>query len=309
MASPFVSIGIPAHDGAGTVAAAVESALAQSWPEKEVLVVDDGSTDPTRERLAPFLPRIRLLAQPNRGRAAARNALLEAARGEWIQWLDQDDVLLPQKIATQLGEASGGTDADVLYAPCLFDEGGETLRTQARCPEAALLGGWFAGELPQTGGYLWRRDALQELGGWSDRAPLFDDYELVGRALRHGLRFRLTPSPGAVWRIRRGPFSAERTRSFAHQKGGVLTEMARWLDEKEGWTAALHHSAGDAFFLVARWLARSGQAEEAERFFAEASARGWMRTPPSPLYRLLLGGLGFSQAERFSAALRRLPPA
>lgn len=309
MAPPLVSIGIPAHNGAGTVAAAVASALAQSHPEKEVLVVDDGSTDRTREVLEPFLPRIRILAQTNRGRAAARNALLEAARGEWIQWLDQDDLLLPAKIATQLSETGGGAGAEVLYSPCLLDEGTGKLRAQAPRPERDLLRSWFAGELPQTGGYLWRREAVRRLGGWSDLAPLFDDYELVGRALRRGLRFRLAPSLGAVWRIRRGPASAERTRDFARQKAAVLEEMARWLDQSGGWTPRLRGAAGEAFFLAARWLARGGAPGEAERFFVEASARGWMRLPRSPLYRILLGGLGFSRAERFSAALRRLSPA
>ena len=309
MPPPLVSIGIPAHNGAATVAAAVESALAQSWPRKEVLVVDDGSTDGSVQRLEPYRSRIRLLTQPNRGRASARNALLEASRGDWIQWLDQDDLLLPSKIAAQLAEARGGEGADVLYSPCLFEEGGGALRLQAPCPEADLLSGWFAGELPQTGGYLWRREAVLRLGGWSDRAPLFDDYELVGRALCEGLRFRLAPSRGAVWRIRRGPFSAERSRSFARQKTGVLVAMARWLDESRGWTPPLRRSAGEAFFLAARWLARSGERAEAERLFTEASARGWARPPSNPLYRLLLRALGFARAERLSAALRRPSPA
>lgn len=308
MRPPLVSIGIPAHNGADTVAEAVESALSQSWPHIEVLVIDDGSTDATRERLEPFLPRIRLLAQPNEGRASARNALLDAARGLWIQWLDQDDILLPRKIETQLRETRLGEEADVLYSPCVLDEGAGSLRPQPPWPEEELLAGWFAGELPQTGGYLWRREAVQELGGWSGRAPLFDDYELAGRALRTGLRFRLAPSPGAVWRIRRAPIPAERSRSFARQKAEVLREMAQWLDQTRGWTASLRRAGGEAFFLVARWLARSGETREAEAFFAEASARGWMRSPANPLYRALLGGLGFSRAERFSAALRRLRP-
>ncbi|WP_018291177.1 glycosyltransferase family 2 protein [Verrucomicrobium sp. 3C] len=308
MLAPLVSIGIPAHDGADTVAAAVESALAQTWPNKEVIVVDDGSTDATRECLQAFLPRIRLLAQPNQGRASARNAILEAAQGEWIQWLDQDDRLLPQKIATQLAEADGRDRADLLYSPCLLDEGSGNLHPQRSCPSERLLAGWFIGELPQTGGYLWCREAVQRLGGWSNQAPFFDDYELVGRALRQGLLFRLTPSPGAVWRIRRGPISAERTGTFARQKAAVLEEMAQWLDDGRSWTASLRRCAGEAFFLVARWLARSGEAQEAERFFIKASARGWMRAPRSPLYRILLGGLGFSRAERFSAVLRRLSP-
>ncbi|VVM07000.1 UDP-Glc:alpha-D-GlcNAc-diphosphoundecaprenol beta-1,3-glucosyltransferase WfgD [Methylacidimicrobium cyclopophantes] len=306
MPLPLVSIGIPTHNGADTVAAAVESALAQSWPRIEVLVLDDGSADGTRERLQAFLPHIRLLTQPNQGRASARNALLAAASGRWIQWLDQDDLLLPRKIETQLEEAHWGEDADLIYSPCLLDEGSGSLRPQPPCPEERLLSGWFSGELPQTGGYLWRSEAVKRLGGWSNRAPLFDDYELVGRAIRQGLRFRLSPTPGAVWRIRRGPIAAQRTLIFARQKAGVLEEMARWLDESRGWTAPLRRSAGEAFFLVARWLARSGEGREAESFFGQASARGWIRPPTNPFYRILLDGFGFSRAERVAKVLRRL---
>lgn len=98
---PLVSIVIPAHNCAGTVAATIESCLAQTWPNFEVVVVNDGSIDNTRIELAHFEPRIRVVDQENGGLAAARNAGLAVARGEFIALIDADDLMLPERIAVQ----------------------------------------------------------------------------------------------------------------------------------------------------------------------------------------------------------------
>lgn len=100
-ALPLVSIVIPAYNSAGTVATTIESCLAQTWPNLEVVVVNDGSTDGTRGELARFEPRIRVVDQKNAGLAAARNAGVAAARGEFIALIDADDLMLPERIAIQ----------------------------------------------------------------------------------------------------------------------------------------------------------------------------------------------------------------
>lgn len=104
--SPFVSILIPCHNAARWLAETLESALNQSWPRKEIIVVDDGSTDESRQIAEGFASRgVRLLTQPNRGASAARNAAMVAAQGDWIQFLDADDLLAPDKIERQLALA------------------------------------------------------------------------------------------------------------------------------------------------------------------------------------------------------------
>src|SRR5260370_4039681 len=85
------------------VGQAVESALGQTWAEKEVIVVDDGSQDGSLDVIKSFGGRIRWETGPNRGGNVARNRLLELARGEWLQYLDADDYLLPLKIERQGG--------------------------------------------------------------------------------------------------------------------------------------------------------------------------------------------------------------
>ena len=104
---PLVSAVIPTYNYAQYLPEAVESALAQTYPNMEVIVVDDGSTDRTRECLAPYRERIAYIYQPNRGLSAARNTGIAAARGEWIALLDSDDTWHPEKTALQLRAAEG----------------------------------------------------------------------------------------------------------------------------------------------------------------------------------------------------------
>src|SRR5580704_15422021 len=99
---PLVSILIPCYNAERWVAQAIESALAQTWPEKEVIVVDDGSTDGSLGIIKQFEARIRWETGPNRGGNNTRNRLLELARGEWLQYLDADDYLLPDKVGRQM---------------------------------------------------------------------------------------------------------------------------------------------------------------------------------------------------------------
>jgi glycosyltransferase involved in cell wall biosynthesis len=100
---PLVSVIIPTCNRAALAPEAVASVLAQSWRDFEVLVVDDASTDATAAALAPFGARIRLWRRECRGGvSAARNTGIKAARGEWLAFLDSDDLWLPEKLARQL---------------------------------------------------------------------------------------------------------------------------------------------------------------------------------------------------------------
>jgi glycosyltransferase involved in cell wall biosynthesis len=99
---PSVSVVIPTYNRAQIVAEAVESALAQTVSPLEVIVVDDGSSDGTRQRLASFGDRIVYIKQENQGVSAARNTGVRAARGDLIAFLDSDDVWHPRKLEIQL---------------------------------------------------------------------------------------------------------------------------------------------------------------------------------------------------------------
>src|SRR6266850_864483 len=102
----LVSILIPVYNAEAFVAEAIQSALDQTWPAKEIIAVDDGSTDRSAEVLKSFAPRIRTIEQENRGASAARNRALSEAQGEFIQFLDADDLLAPDKIEIQINRLS-----------------------------------------------------------------------------------------------------------------------------------------------------------------------------------------------------------
>lgn len=98
----LVSVAIPAHNAGRTLGDTLHSVLAQTHPTLDVVVVDDGSTDDTAEVAASFGERVRLIRQANAGISRARNASLQAARGEFIALLDADDLCEPERIAVQL---------------------------------------------------------------------------------------------------------------------------------------------------------------------------------------------------------------
>jgi len=99
---PSVSVIIPTYNGSRYICQTIESVLRQTYRDREIIVVDDGSTDHTAKILKPYSDRIRYHHQDNQGVAAARNFGLKVARGKWINFLDHDDLLLPQKLALQV---------------------------------------------------------------------------------------------------------------------------------------------------------------------------------------------------------------
>jgi len=109
-ANQLVSILIPAYNKEAWIEDTLKSALAQTWQQKEVIVVDDGSKDRTLDVIRKFESAgIKIVAQENQGACAARNKAYSLAQGSYIQWLDADDLLHPQKIEAQMKEIPDGT--------------------------------------------------------------------------------------------------------------------------------------------------------------------------------------------------------
>ncbi len=114
---PLVSILIPAFNAERWIAQTIDSALAQTWERKEIIVVDDGSTDNTYSVACGFQPRgVTVLRQSNQGAAAARNTAFAASHGSYIQWLDADDLLAANKIENQLKARRPGDDSRTLLS-------------------------------------------------------------------------------------------------------------------------------------------------------------------------------------------------
>jgi Glycosyltransferases involved in cell wall biogenesis len=103
----LVSILIPAFNAERWIADTIKSALDQSWPSKEIIIVDDGSRDETVRIAQRFASKdVTVISQENQGASAARNKALQLCQGDYIQWLDADDLLAPDKV--QKADGSGG---------------------------------------------------------------------------------------------------------------------------------------------------------------------------------------------------------
>lgn len=117
---PKVSVVIPTYNYGRYVGEAVESVLKQSFQDLEVIVVDDGSTDDTRERLERFRGRIRYIYQQNKGLSVARNTGIRAAHGAYVAFLDSDDLWLPEKLALQVPILDTRQQVGMVYTDVQF---------------------------------------------------------------------------------------------------------------------------------------------------------------------------------------------
>jgi glycosyltransferase involved in cell wall biosynthesis len=307
-----VTIGIPVFNCETWVATAIQSALEQTWSDKEIVVVDDGSTDRSPDICKSFGSQILFVQQPNRGGNAARNLVCKLSSGDWFQFLDADDYLKPDKIRSHLDSCAGPMDADVLWSATVFEDWRDgKLASQnvsdvlkEGCDWVAL---WLTTSLPLTGGCLWRRQALEKIGGWNEQVRCNQEYELYFRALQKHLRFQVAGAPLSVHRI-----WSENTVSRRDKKGLVLgkTELIQrflqWLKSEGRWTPDYQRLAGRSCFEMARILANE-DLTLATCYYRERKREGLIQPeePAAPWdYRLALRVLGFRGAEQLAWSLR-----
>ena len=260
--TPLVTIGIPCYNAAPFIKTAIESALAQTYPNIEVIVVDDGSSDTSLVVASAFGDRVKVIRSGHRGSNYARNTILQESRGEWIQFLDADDRLEPEKIARQFAETENGLDADVLYSPVWIETttGGKSSREISQSsPGRDLYAQWLSGHLPQTGGCLWRTSALKDIDGWRIEQPCCQEHELYLRSLKEGHRWKFAPTPGAVYRIwSEETLCRKDPRMVIRVKTRLMDHLHEWMQAKKLWKEEHAHIAGRACLEMARTLARHG---------------------------------------------------
>ena len=261
-----VSVIIPAHNAAAFIRETVDSALAQSWPDVEVIVVNDGSTDGTDTVLASFGDRIRVIDQEQSGVAVARNRGAAAARGFWLAFLDADDLWLPHKLETQL--ASADADTHFIYSDRfnIGHLGGlpETQSTRQRLYEGAVFEEVLIGNVITTSSVVIRRESFMKLGGFSEdpSLPPAEDWDLWLRVAAH-YPIRLCREPLVKYRLNpagasRNPERMNRARIRVVERAMALPATARVSTRTKrlvwgrtfatnGWDAARHSQRAEAF--------------------------------------------------------------
>jgi glycosyltransferase involved in cell wall biosynthesis len=131
---PLVSVIIAAYNSGTWLTETVESALAQTWPRREIIVVDDGSTPDLRPLLEPYKSAVSYIRQENAGAGAARNTGIRAASGDFIAFLDHDDVWLPDKLSTQIAVAERHPESGLIVCDGVQFDGDRILRESLYSP-------------------------------------------------------------------------------------------------------------------------------------------------------------------------------
>jgi glycosyltransferase involved in cell wall biosynthesis len=189
---PLVSVIIPAYNAGPWIHEAITSVLQQTWPKIEVLVVDDGSTDATPTIARTLLPNGLVVVGEHRGASVARNWGLKLAQGEYIQFLDADDVLHPEKIAQQMRRLAGNAARCVATArfekigssnfegpPTNFERAvGEDLNPLDWLRRLWSFNCWMASSC-----WLAPRQTIDEAGWWNPCLSVDDDGEFFARVV------------------------------------------------------------------------------------------------------------------------------
>ena len=188
-----VSAIVPAYNAARYLGEAIESVLSQGSHVLEVIVADDGSTDGTRD-VASAYP-VRLLKLAHGGVSLARNTAVEAARGEWLAFLDADDLWLPGKLRAQLEASAAHPDAGLLLCERVF-------QFDVPIPD------WFTEEreggssaLFQPSAWLVRRTDFERVGGFQQGRALGEDMNWLLRAWQIGIQHHVVPETLVIRRI------------------------------------------------------------------------------------------------------------
>lgn len=220
MSSPLISVITPVFNGERFIRDAIESVLAQSYRNWEMLIVDDGSTDGTAQVIAQYAARdsrIRSLSQPNRGQAEARNHALREARGELAAFLDADDLWLGDKLEICVPEFLAGRQ-DVLFTDGYIFTDGEPVDDLSRLKTFGTQAATYEGDggldvmlrsnrVPMLT-VLARREALLAAGGFPGNR--IEDYSLWLRMLCEGYVLRGIPARTALYRVHAESFGGIR---------------------------------------------------------------------------------------------------
>ena len=206
----LVSILIPAYNAERWLASTMRSALAQTWPAKEIIVVDDGSRDETLTVARGFQGGcVKVVSQPNMGAAAARNSAMALAQGAYIQWLDADDLLAPDKLTLQMELAEQYADPRVLFsspwAHFMYRPSAARFRPSPLWDDFApvqwMTCKWIHNVHMQTATWLVSRELSMAAGPWNTELLGDDDGEYFARVVLASRRVCFAPGARTYYRV------------------------------------------------------------------------------------------------------------
>lgn len=269
---PRISVIIPTYNRQDLLLLAIDSVRTQSFTDFEVVVVDDGSHDGTRPAVDGIAdPRLRYVYQENRGLGAARNTGIECARGEYVAFLDSDDLFLPQCLAHHLQTLEGTADVGLAAGGWLVvDERGQALAARRPWKNAHRLDILAALRALNVvpSGVVVRRRWLIEIGGFADMRRA-EDADLWLRLAQRGCRMVWTQQLVCAYRIHTG----QMVQDGRSQKEAHLTVLDRFFAQADLPPSLLHereHAYASAYLLGVWREYGANQIEDARQSLARA---------------------------------------
>jgi len=261
---PLISIITPTFNRERTIPLAVESVLAQSYGNWELLIIDDGSRDSTRERLSSYLEddRIQYFFQENQGQSIARNLGLEHARGELVCFLDSDDLWVPEKLEQQVALMKAHPEVDVLHSDEIMidEEGHELSRKNMRRYSGRIARQMLADNSVSINTVMARRACFDAMGGFSGRYAVADDYDIW---LRFSARFTFlyVPEYWGYYRVMVDQISSNKDRRFAANEHIVRDFIQEYGSTLKPWE--IRWGLARFYCRKARYFAVTGRAATA----------------------------------------------
>jgi hypothetical protein len=256
----LVSVVIPCFNAEKTIQDTVESALSQNYSCLEIIIVDDGSTDNSLNIISSYGDAVRKVTGPNRGVSSARNVGTEMARGEFIQYLDSDDLLADGTIQHRV-DALIDNDADVAYTDWQkferISDGSLRYMQKIQCtlesidsdPEIACATRFWV----PPAALLYRMNIVAAIGGWNETLPVIQDARFIFDAAYNQASFIRVPGIGAFYQVSEsGSLSERNKREFlldVERNADQITELWR---ERSGLSEAQITALGEIYDYVAR---------------------------------------------------------
>ncbi|MFK7803651.1 MAG: glycosyltransferase [Anaerolineae bacterium] len=252
MNAPKVDIIIPAYNQGHYLQSSVESALAQTWENIEVIIIDDGSTDNTAEVGQSFAdPRVTYIYQENGGLSAARNTGLHHATGEFISFLDSDDLFLPQKIEALLNKLQANPEAGLAAGPALLiDENGQEIGKTYGNGIPDLDEEWLFGNRVHVGSILVKAEWLNQVEPFDESLRACEDWDMWMRLAIVGCKMVWSPDPVSKYRIH----GQQMTKEAVRMKTAMLTVLEKIFDRDDlqpEWHEAAARAKAEALIKAA----------------------------------------------------------